>query len=215
MTIFETLRFNISLMSWAVIKISECMVSFRRIQKLLLLEHSKEKNLDETADRYTKSTETGEGKVFGVCLNNVNARWDPSLPNNTLNDVSFGVYSGELVAIVGATGSGKSTLLQVILKELEPLSGTLHVKGSVSFAPQEPWIFSGTIRDNILLEEKMIDARYREVMKLCCLEHDLSHFAFGDNTLVGERGVKLSGGQKARVNLARAVYRERRNISPR
>jgi ATP-binding cassette subfamily C (CFTR/MRP) protein 4 len=208
MTIFETLRFNISLMSWTVIKISECMVSFRRIQKLLLLEHSKEKILDETADRYTKSTGTGEGKVFGVCLNNVNAKWDPSLPNNTLSDVSLGVYSGELVAVVGATGSGKSTLLQVILKELEPLSGTLHVKGSVSFAPQEPWIFSGTIRENILFEEKMIDARYREVMKLCCLEQDLSQFAFGDNTLVGERGVKLSGGQKARVNLARAVYRD-------
>jgi ATP-binding cassette subfamily C (CFTR/MRP) protein 4 len=171
--------------------------------------------LTKLRTEYTKSTETGEGKVFGVCLNNVNAKWDPSLPNNTLSDVSLGVYSGELVAVVGATGSGKSTLLQVILKELEALSGTLHVKGSVSFAPQEPWIFSGTIRENILFGEKMDDARYREVINLCCLEHDLSHLSHGDNTMVGERGVKLSGGQKARVNLARAVYRERRNISPR
>ncbi|KAH0820629.1 hypothetical protein GEV33_002162 [Tenebrio molitor] len=137
-----------------------------------------------------------------------NVKWDASLPNYVLKDATFKAKSSELVAVIGTAGSGKSTLLQVILKEITVLRGDVVVKGSLSYTPQQPWIFTGSVRDNILFGEPMDKQKYQEVIRVRCLEHDLSLFPHGDNSLVGERGMLLSGGQKARISLARAVYRE-------
>ncbi len=82
-------------------------------------------------------------------------------------------------------------------------TGTINVDGSVSYAPQDPWIFSGTIRDNILAGEKMDQEWYTKVVEACSLTQDIDMFPDGDQTSVGEKGMVLSGGQKARVNLAR------------
>ena len=87
-------------------------------------------------------------------------------------------------------------------------SGARRVSGSVSYAPQEPWVFSGSVRQNILFGRPMDGDRYARTVRACALEPDLAAWAHGDRTLVGEKGVALSGGQKARVSLARAVYRE-------
>jgi ATP-binding cassette subfamily C (CFTR/MRP) protein 4 len=76
----------------------------------------------------------------------------------------------------------------------------------VAYASQEPWIFSGTVRQNILCGLDYDTERYNRVIDACALVNDLGHFPDGDGTLVGERGTSLSGGQKARVNLARALY---------
>lgn len=77
----------------------------------------------------------------------------------------------------------------------------------LSFLPQQPWIFNATVRQNILFGEPYSEAHYAECLRCCSLNSDLEQLASGDQTRVGEKGVALSGGQKARVCLARACYR--------
>lgn len=139
---------------------------------------------------------------------NVTAKWDDQSPENTLDQVNIRVQPGSLVAVIGRVGAGKSSLVQAILKELPLTSGEILVNGDISYASQEPWLFSASVRQNILFGLPMHKSRYREVVKRCALEKDFALFEHGDKTIVGERGTSLSGGQKARVSLARACYRE-------
>lgn len=99
--------------------------------------------------------------------------------------------------------------MAAILGEMPCLSGELVVNGRLAYAAQEPWIFSGSIRDNILFGKEFDSLWYDRVLEACALERDLDLLPFGDSSLVGDRGISLSGGQKARVNLARAVYSDR------
>lgn len=96
--------------------------------------------------------------------------------------------------------------MNVVLGELSPTKGTCRVVGKVAYSSQESWIFSGTVRQNILCGQDYDLKRYKKVIKACALDKDFNLFPNGDLTAVGERGVSLSGGQKARVNLARALY---------
>lgn len=82
-------------------------------------------------------------------------------------------------------------------------TGTINVEGRISYAPQDPWIFSGSIQDNILAGEELDFEWYTKVVEACSLTQDINMFPEGDQTSVGEKGMVLSGGQKARVNLAR------------
>lgn len=144
----------------------------------------------------------------GIIISNLRAKWNPASTEYTLDDVNLRVQPGTLVAIIGPVGSGKSSLIQSILGELVPESGTISVNGTFSYASQEPWLFTGTVRQNILFGTPMDKHRYRIVIKKCALERDLELLPHGDKTIVGERGASLSGGQKARISLARAVYRK-------
>lgn len=89
--------------------------------------------------------------------------------------------------------------------ELEPLSGEVAIVGSLGYAAQESWLYTGSVRENILFGQKYEEEWYEKVLDACCLKEDIEQLAAGDMTLVGERGVSLSGGQKARVTLARYV----------
>lgn len=114
-----------------------------------------------------------------------------------------------LNGIVGSNvGSGKSTLLQALLGELNKCHGIMNVNGLLSYASQEPWLFNGSIKRNIIFVDVFNEKRYNQVLKVCCLETDLDLLPLRDETIVGERGAGLSGGQKARINLARSIYRE-------
>ncbi|XP_055536637.1 ATP-binding cassette sub-family C member 4-like [Wyeomyia smithii] len=145
----------------------------------------------------------------GIVLENVTARWTMGEEESTvgLSSVTATVEEGRLCVVIGAVGSGKTTLLQVILGELEVDEGLVQVNGTISYAAQEPWLFEGSIRNNIIFVEEYDERRYLEVVRVCALERDFELFPHGDQTIVGERGISLSGGQKARVNLARAVYK--------
>lgn len=144
-----------------------------------------------------------------VKFNNVTAVWECSENPTQINgiyDVNIEIKQG-LCAIVGAVGTGKSTLLNVILGELGIDAGSLTVNGSISYAAQDPWLFNGSVRNNIVFAEEFDQQRYNAVVKVCALQEDFQQFPHSDGTIIGEKGISLSGGQKARVNLARCIYK--------
>lgn len=125
-----------------------------------------------------------------------------------LSNIDLQMRPGLPTIIVGPVGSGKSCMLHLILGELSILKGFVESKGTISYASQEPWLFAATVRVNILFGRPYDRERYREVVRACALVTDFTLLPFGDKTIIGERGVSLSGGQRARVNLARAVYKQ-------
>ncbi|XP_071557607.1 probable multidrug resistance-associated protein lethal(2)03659 [Temnothorax nylanderi] len=143
-----------------------------------------------------------------ISIENGSAKWLDYEREDTLQNINIKVRPGELIAIVGQVGAGKSSLLNVILKELRLQEGSIQVNGKIAYASQEPWLFAGSVRQNILFGQKMDQIRYDRVTKVCQLKRDFSLLPYGDKTIVGERGISLSGGQRARINLARAVYAE-------
>lgn len=123
-----------------------------------------------------------------------------------LRALSLAIPEGSLVGVIGKSGAGKSSLLYALLGEMKHTSGSRCVRGSLSICEQSAWLFQGTIRDNILFGLPFEESRYRQVLRECSLEDDLSGFHRGDGTVVGERGASVSGGQRQRIGLARAAY---------
>lgn len=161
---------------------------------------------DQIFHRRTQNMESPEKCIR---FEKATAAWNQSDVNqmNGIFEVNVEISSG-LCAIVGPVGSGKSTFLNVILGELELDNGSLTINGSMSYASQEPWLFNDSIRRNIVFVEDYDEERYSKVVKVCALERDFKLLPKGDATTVGEKGSSLSGGQKARVNLARAIYKQ-------
>lgn len=129
------------------------------------------------------------------------------------------INPGELALVVGKVGSGKSSLMAAILGQMVPVSGgaiavssgrlpLCSITGKISIVPQSPWILNGTVRNNIILDSKYDEGRYKRVLVASALAVDLANFANGDATVVGAKGATLSGGQRQRISIARALYRE-------
>lgn len=118
------------------------------------------------------------------------------------------IQSSQLLSVIGPVGSGKSSLLNLLLKELPFNAGKTQISGTISYSSQEPWLFSASVRQNILFGEKYDEERYAKIVEICALKSDFVQFPHGDKTLVGEKGKSLSGGQKARINLARCIYKK-------
>ncbi|GFG28327.1 hypothetical protein Cfor_09080 [Coptotermes formosanus] len=179
---------------------AETKVSIKRLENFLLLEEMQNSN-----NRIMNNGE--QDQKFGVCIRNGSAKWTPNSITDTLSHISLCVKPGKLCAVIGPVGSGKSSLLQAVLGELPLSSGSCIVGGDIAYSSQEPWLFVGTMRQNILFGQPYNAHRYKEVVRVCALERDIELFPHGDKTIIGERGVSLSGGQRARISLARAVYR--------
>ncbi|KAK7083945.1 Multidrug resistance-associated protein 4, partial [Halocaridina rubra] len=179
---------------------SETRISCKRLQDFLEMEELEETN------RVQKSNLRPKPKDCSLTVTGLTAKWSEATEEDTLTNVSCSAKAGELLAVIGPVGSGKGSLLHAILGELPAKMGSISVKGKVAYASQEPWVFSGSVKQNILFGQAFDEKRYSEVLRVCALEQDLIQLPQGDMTMVGERGVSLSGGQKARVNLARAVY---------
>ncbi|KAG6877944.1 hypothetical protein C0993_001802 [Termitomyces sp. T159_Od127] len=123
-----------------------------------------------------------------------------------LKNLKFHIPKGSFIAIVGRVGSGKSSLLQSVIGEMRRTRGKVFLGGTVAYVPQTAWIRNATLRENVLFGHEDDETRFREVIKACHLEHDLEMLPHGERTEIGEKGINLSGGQKARVSLARAAY---------
>jgi ABC-type multidrug transport system fused ATPase/permease subunit len=146
--------------------------------------------------------------------------------HSILRDATLDFPIGKLSVITGKTGSGKSLLLAALLGEVKLLAGTIRmpplpefddsaeyipesewiVPQLTAFVSQTPWVEGGTVKDNIVFGLPLVEARYRKVLVACALEKDIELLVDGDETEVGPKGVTLSGGQRWRVALARALY---------
>ncbi|CAK1548541.1 unnamed protein product [Leptosia nina] len=200
--------------------LAEAKVSVRRLEEFLSLDEleTPEKQPDAKflngnailngSDKEKESLKE-KSHYTGLVLSDVTASWQPNPIVKTLRNISITAAPGEFVGVAGLVGSGKSSLLQVILGELKPSHGTVSLGGGrIAYASQEPWLFVATVRQNILFGLPYDRVRYKKVVTACALLRDFEQLPGGDSTLVGERGISLSGGQRARIGLARACYRE-------
>ena len=124
---------------------------------------------------------------------------------DSLKDINFKVKKGEFIIIAGGVGSGKTSLLLALSGFMKRTKGSVSINGS-NILCGAPWIKNDSIRNNILFGKEYDEQKYTEIIKACSLDNDFKQIIAGDNCEVGERGITLSGGQKARVNLARAIY---------
>lgn len=225
---FDQLRFPLLLYPMALAQLAQARVSAGRVETFL---NMKEIGKGEvTGDGIYSREEDGHGEIV---VKDATIFWnDPALPIGELStdeagkstafadsetaavkyskpilkNVTFNVAPGELCAVVGRVASGKSTLCSAILNETILEQGEIVLKGKVAYAAQSPWILNASVRDNIIFGMPMDEEKYERVIHACQLAYDLEILEDGDLTQIGERGITLSGGQKARVSVARAAY---------
>ncbi|KAH7255182.1 P-loop containing nucleoside triphosphate hydrolase protein [Fusarium redolens] len=141
-----------------------------------------------------------------LCFETVTVQ-SSSSPRPVLQNINLVVNKGSIVICAGVVGSGKTVLAKCILGEIAASSGTVSVSSKrIAYCEQSPWLPSGTLKEAVCGFGKFENDWYRHVLKLCCLDEDISTMPLGDDTVIGSRGLKLSGGQRQRLALARAVY---------
>ncbi|NXF04724.1 MRP7 protein, partial [Smithornis capensis] len=199
---------------WVLNGILEAKVSLDRIQRFLeLVDQDLEAYyaLDSPLDTAT-AIEMQCAAFSWVPVEEESIRQPLSKGILQLNIENLSVRKGMLLGVVGKVGCGKSSLLAAITGELIKLDGRVYVcdlEQGFGLATQEPWIQFTTVRENILFGREYDAKLYEEVLEACALSEDLNILPAGDQTEVGENGVTLSGGQKARIALARAIYQEK------
>ncbi|KAK8437180.1 ABC bile acid transporter [Phyllosticta citricarpa] len=184
-------------------------------------------------EEYLNAPEKPSNTIPGdeISFKHANVAWPSDSEKNeesfVLRDLDFTFPTGKLSVISGRTGSGKTLLLKAILGEVDVLSGSIVVPqalpvekrydhkanpsnwiipSAIAFVSQQPWIENHTFRDNILFGLPFDETRYKKVIQACALDPDLKLLSDGDSTEIGAQGINLSGGQKWRITLARALY---------
>lgn len=216
-TLGELVSFNIFLgmLIWPMFAIGELINVMQRGNASL---DRVNETLDYEPDVAEAENPTAVERPDGILFRHVTFRY-PSSQADNLTDVTFTLNRGQTLGIVGRTGSGKTTLLKQLLREYPSGDGTITVSGVpldrisserllgwIGYVPQEPVLFSRTIRENILFgfghagEEEL-----RRALERASFAKDIRFLPDGLDTMVGEKGVALSGGQKQRVSIARAL----------
>ncbi|RPD55459.1 P-loop containing nucleoside triphosphate hydrolase protein [Lentinus tigrinus ALCF2SS1-7] len=225
--VFDMLRMNIQATFWDISFLVQANVSLERISDFLynteLIDEFTESDKPEAAEILTASVPDEYKDTIGI--RHASFTWAadsasvPITPGGTrrrtfalnIEDEVF-FHHGKINLIVGPTGAGKTSLLMALLGEMHYIPQgpdsfvNLPRDGGVAYAAQESWVQNDTIKNNIVFGSQFDEVRYTKVLDQCALRRDLELFDAGDQTEVGEKGVTLSGGQKARITLARAVY---------
>ncbi|KAJ8102129.1 P-loop containing nucleoside triphosphate hydrolase protein [Lipomyces tetrasporus] len=197
---FNLLTLPLSVLPRSVSGFIESSVAAGRLRDFFLSSELQ----DDAVERKEAATNVGDESVSirnGTFLWEQGGNHPPALKN-----IDFVARKGGLACIVGRVGSGKSGFMQAILGDLFKEHGSVVVRGRVAYAAQSPWIMNATVRDNITFGYRFDADFYEKTVKACALIDDFAALPDSDETLVGEKGISLSGGQKARLSLARAVY---------
>ncbi|CAG8664846.1 5084_t:CDS:10, partial [Acaulospora morrowiae] len=209
LTLFNLLQFPLTIFPNVITSMLEASVALQRVQDFLKADELNPNSVIRLPYRSDDSSSLRDagGRIVMASMSNGAFKWSKN-SEPVLDGVNLSVGRGELVAIVGRVGAGKSSLLSSFLGEMEKISGEVTVRGHIAFVPQSgmTWIMNATLRDNITFGFPYEPAFYEEVIEACSLKPDIAILPGGDLTEIGERGINLSGGQKARISLARAVY---------
>tara|TARA_B100000945_G_scaffold231951_1_gene188342 strand:- start:27 stop:1775 length:1749 start_codon:yes stop_codon:yes gene_type:complete len=201
------LTWPVTSIGWVTSIVQTAAASQKRINEFL----SKKNNI--TSKKSSKKSIIGDISFQNVSFAYKNLK--------ILDNVNFEIKQGDFLGIMGNVGSGKSTCLQLICRFLELKKGKIEIDGEsienfdisylrshISYVPQESFLFSDTIRNNLLFgKNDASDLELSEILDTVCMNHDVSKFKLGLETYIGERGVTLSGGQKQRLNIARALLK--------
>ncbi|KAI5294661.1 hypothetical protein KEM52_003513 [Ascosphaera acerosa] len=199
LTLFNLLTFPLSVFPMVITSIISACVAANRIEDYLL------------ADELQPDAVTYKDPALNIGDEAVRVRegtftWNRYEPGNALENISFSARKGELTCVVGRVGAGKSSLLQALLGDLYKREGEVIVRGKIAYVSQSAWIMNASVRDNITFGHRWDQELYDVTVECCALLDDFKTLPDGDLSEVGERGISLSGGQKARLSLARAVY---------
>ncbi|KAG1757959.1 hypothetical protein EDB19DRAFT_1936472 [Suillus lakei] len=220
MTIFDILRDQLSMVFFCIPRFTQAKVSLDRVNNFLTDTELLDVHAQQGGDRIQlfvqpeeESDLIGFRDAVFAWSNESGGSLTPSKRKFRLRiDDEMYFQHGRINLVVGPTGSGKTSVLMALLGEMHftPSGPTswfnLPRKGGVAYAAQESWVQNETIRANIIFGAPYDEIRYKKVLHQCALERDLTLFEAGDQTEVGEKGLTLSGGQKARITLARAIY---------
>ena len=198
LTLFNLLTFPLAVLPMVITAVVEAMVAAQRLTDYFAAPELQ-------PDAVLRSDAVGHGEE-SVRIRDATFTWNKDDDRNVLHDINFTARRGELTCIVGRVGTGKSSMLETILGDLYKIKGEVVMRGTAAYVAQSPWVMNASVRENIVFSHCWDPQFYERTIKACALTEDLAVLPDGDQTEVGERGISLSGGQKARVTLARAVY---------
>ncbi|KAH8673993.1 metal resistance protein YCF1 [Xylariales sp. PMI_506] len=199
LALFNLLSFPLAVLPMVITSIIEASVAVGRLTEYLAAEEVQADAIEIGPAAEARGDES-------VSIQNGTFSWNRHESKSVLRDIHFVAHKGELTCIVGRVGTGKSSLLQSILGDLWKEKGEVKVNGAIAYVAQQPWIMNATVKENVIFGHRYDSTFYEKTVKACALLDDFNQLPDGDETVVGERGISLSGGQKARVALARAVY---------
>ncbi|KAI8892771.1 hypothetical protein BC833DRAFT_545290, partial [Globomyces pollinis-pini] len=229
---FQLLTLPLNLIYEVIMDVSQGMISVRRITSMLdaeeldlSIEDDKEKigsivaknatwkwivppfeddESDQVEQKESSSTDLDEKQTLEQLETEQKVNEKPN--SFQLKNISLDIKPGTTVGLIGSVGMGKSSLFSALLKEMELISGKLNISGKIAYCSQKPWIMAGTVEQNILFGQPLDMERLNLAIKNAGMTRDLEILPDGIKTQLGENGISLSGGQKARVALARAFY---------
>ena len=198
LTLLNNVQYPLTRLPGVVTALSRASLSIDRIQAILLAE--------EVLPEQFRDDDPDYDKHRHIVISNALFSRGKANSQSCLQIDHFVVNRGDVVCIVGSVGSGKSTFLQALLGNLIKQQGKILIRGALAYFPQQPWLLSTTIRENITFGEPWNEKLYLEVVYACALDEDLNLLPYGDDTIISDGAITISGGQKARIMLARAVY---------
>lgn len=200
LTLFNLLTFPLAILPMVITSIIEASVAVGRLTSFFT---APELQPDAVLRSDPSSVESGDESVR---IRDATFTWNNQENKNVLENITLSAHKGELTCIVGRVGAGKSSLLQTMLGDLFKIKGEVVVRGKIAYVAQSPWVMNASVRENIVFGYRWDPHFYEKTIKACALTEDFKTLPDGDQTQVGERGISLSGGQKTRLTLARAVY---------